>query len=232
MGEDIKDDKKAAALFDTEQLKSVMLVIPLIGGIIAIAYDVGYFYGVDINYFTVFSLAEHLVFALETAPFSIIMAFCLVALWTIRSQRQESKGSSARRQIIGYLPLLVVSLLLWWVTSEAIVFAPLLLLLIEKTISTRDAGAMKRLSISVISTLFVICLGGYLIGGTYVKGNIPTHILNDDARGRLIRAGERGILFAINEPKQVAFFKWDGIKSIKTLELSESDRRAIKWLGR
>src|ERR1700688_3923944 len=96
MAEGINDDKKAAALFETEQLKTVILVIPLIGAIIAITYDVGYFFGVDINYFTVFSLAEHLVFALEPVPFAIVMAFCLVSLWTFSSQRQEPKGSLAR----------------------------------------------------------------------------------------------------------------------------------------
>jgi hypothetical protein len=44
------------------------VALPLFGSALALTYDVGFFYGLDISYFTLFSLAEHIVFALEALP--------------------------------------------------------------------------------------------------------------------------------------------------------------------
>jgi hypothetical protein len=68
---------------------------------------------------------------------------------------------------------------------------------------------------------------GYDIGFEYVTGTVPTHLLNDDTAGRLIRAGERGVLFVTKEDRQIVLFKWDGIKSIKTIKLSQADEEKI-----
>jgi hypothetical protein len=42
---------------------------------------------------------------------------------------------------------------------------------------------------------FIYCYW-YDVWHKYVTGKIPTHLINDDTVGRLIRAGERGVLFA------------------------------------
>jgi hypothetical protein len=42
-------------------------VVPLVGASIAMCFDVGYFYGVGIDYFTLFLLTEHIGFALIRA---------------------------------------------------------------------------------------------------------------------------------------------------------------------
>lgn len=49
-------------------------VVPLIGTSIAVFFDVGYFYGVGIDYFTLFSLTEHIGFALEALPIALAIA--------------------------------------------------------------------------------------------------------------------------------------------------------------
>ncbi len=43
-------------------LKDQLLLVPALGTALAIAYDVGYFNGVDISFFTLFSISEHIVF--------------------------------------------------------------------------------------------------------------------------------------------------------------------------
>src|ERR1700674_1113727 len=51
--------------------KLLIILVPLLASALALSYDVGYFYGVDIHYFSVFSLSEHTGFALEALPFSL-----------------------------------------------------------------------------------------------------------------------------------------------------------------
>jgi hypothetical protein len=42
-------------------------------------------------------------------------------------------------------------------------------------------------------------------------------------RGRLLRAGERGVLFVTEGDKQVVLFRWDEIKSIKTFKPTDKN---------
>lgn len=49
------------------------VVLPLIGTALAVIYDVGFFSGVGLFYFTIFSVTEHVVFALAFLPFAILV---------------------------------------------------------------------------------------------------------------------------------------------------------------
>lgn len=61
-------------------LEKFFPVVPLVGTLVAISFDVGYFYGVGINYFTFFSLTEHVLFSFEALPYALLMLpFCLFA---------------------------------------------------------------------------------------------------------------------------------------------------------
>jgi hypothetical protein len=65
--------------FPTEQLFRVLAVAgPLLASSIAITYDVGFFSGVGIGFFTFFSLSEHFVFALQSFPFAIPIAMAII----------------------------------------------------------------------------------------------------------------------------------------------------------
>lgn len=59
--------------------KELAIFIPLIGTVIAISYDVGYFYGIDIKFFTLFSVTEHIAFALEATPIALAVALSVAA---------------------------------------------------------------------------------------------------------------------------------------------------------
>ena len=52
-------------------IKDFFVLSPIIGTALALIYDVGYFYGVGISYFTLFSLSEHIVFALPALPVAL-----------------------------------------------------------------------------------------------------------------------------------------------------------------
>lgn len=70
-------------------------VIPLAGTAIAIAFDVGYFYGIDINFFTLFSFTEHISFAFEAMPVAIVI---LVVALFIDALTQRLRISRTRAE--------------------------------------------------------------------------------------------------------------------------------------
>src|SRR6202521_1018906 len=45
--------------------------IPLLGAAVALIFDVGCFYAIQINLFTLFSLSEHIVFAIQAFPIAL-----------------------------------------------------------------------------------------------------------------------------------------------------------------
>jgi hypothetical protein len=60
-------------------LERFLLVLPGTVFLIALAFDVGYFYSIGIGFFTFFSLSEHIVFAVQALPFAFaILGFTLV----------------------------------------------------------------------------------------------------------------------------------------------------------
>jgi hypothetical protein len=60
---------------DRISLKDIAILLPLLGAVLAITYDVGFFYGIGIEYFTLFSLQEHILFALQVIPTAFALAF-------------------------------------------------------------------------------------------------------------------------------------------------------------
>ena len=64
-------------------IKMAVIIIPVFASSIAGCYDVGYFYGLDISYFTFFSFTEHLVFALQAVPFALPPAATMLGLLAI-----------------------------------------------------------------------------------------------------------------------------------------------------
>src|SRR4051812_8481243 len=50
-----------------------------ISAALALAFDVGYFWGIGVHYFAMFSLGEHTLFAIQAAPYAIVIAtLCFV----------------------------------------------------------------------------------------------------------------------------------------------------------
>jgi hypothetical protein len=56
----------------TFEPKDFALFVPMVATVMATIFDVGYFLAADFNFFTLFTLAEHVVFALQALPFAIL----------------------------------------------------------------------------------------------------------------------------------------------------------------
>jgi hypothetical protein len=62
---------------DQLSVKEWAVALPLIGAALAVTYDVGFFYGIGLYYFTLFSLSEHILFALQVIPAAFAAAFMI-----------------------------------------------------------------------------------------------------------------------------------------------------------
>src|SRR5664279_4136558 len=62
------------------EAKDLVVFVSLLGSVLAIIYDTGFFWGLDLAFFTFFSIAEHLLFALEAIPITLLIVFVLLML--------------------------------------------------------------------------------------------------------------------------------------------------------
>jgi|SRR5579872_5953217 len=76
---------------------------PLAATSLAVTYDVGFFAGIGIDFFSFFTLGEHVVFALQAIPFFIPPMLTLLiwyATGRISYQRGYKRGVNAQRTCI------------------------------------------------------------------------------------------------------------------------------------
>jgi hypothetical protein len=58
--------------------ESYLAYIPLLGAAVAVTFDLGYFFALNWSFFTLFSLSEHILFAIQAFP--IALAIVLLSL--------------------------------------------------------------------------------------------------------------------------------------------------------
>jgi hypothetical protein len=227
-------------------------VIPLIGTAIAIAFDVGYFYGVGINFFTLFSLTEHISFAFEALPIaiSILVVAVIIDALTERlrffgngADPKELKGSDSLEEIrksihqlnlelkrlrrrrfwirAGMTVFAVAALTNFWYADELrtfLFFCVLILTTVVGIIAPARWYSSDPATLLFVGGVLAILTGEFL-GSSYVTGIRPAETITLKSKenpvpARIIRAGERGVLFARPDTGTVEFELWENIRSL------------------
>jgi hypothetical protein len=87
-----KETAVAARTNGMPPFKDFLTFVPLLATALAIFYDVGYFYGFDLNYFSFFTLNEHIVFALQVLPYGMLVCALSLphVLWVFNSKSYEN----------------------------------------------------------------------------------------------------------------------------------------------
>jgi hypothetical protein len=206
---------------------------------------VGYFYGIDINLFTLFSLSEHILFSIEAFPFALLAMLFLLSIYfakiggdeaaiavvdrigpRIQSSPQiralfEFELPKGLNIIVGYsLMILSVLLSVFWpnpsLTAKFIFMA--MTVLGALILGFRIFRSQRvQLIVGALAGLICVFMLGLAIAQSYVAGSKVLHQLlvgSESLNGRIIRSGERGILFVENEHKRVVFIKWDELKRV------------------
>jgi hypothetical protein len=88
----------------------------------AVAFNVGYFYQIDINIFTLFSLSEHIVFAIKALPVAVAMLVVFViVIWIFGSTHEKTdERVSAVKRATKLIGLLLGLLWILWLVGVAL----------------------------------------------------------------------------------------------------------------
>jgi hypothetical protein len=238
-----------------EMIKTAVVVVPVFAGSIAACYDVGFFYGLDISYFTFFSFTEHMVFALQAIPFALppaisIIGFLATSRWGYHNWIEEQAAFNQKLKTIApdELQTLTESLgrkVRFYKIADPVVrgifIAWVLLLLYRHNYSAAFLIVVSLIVVSmqypiermkhrlvrvILVTLAIMTpwIAGFLLGyersSEVFQSNAATEIITVAGNGipaRLIRGGDRGILFMVFDTKKLNFLRWDAVQKIQSL---------------
>jgi hypothetical protein len=104
-------------------------LIPLLGAGIALTYDVGYFWTIGISFFTLFSLSEHIVLALQAFPLALVLLPAFIALTMIMGKESkpalvEPEKVSRRQRIAAFAAVIVIFLIAFSVLAYELYVLP------------------------------------------------------------------------------------------------------------
>jgi hypothetical protein len=209
---------------------------------IALSTDLGTFYGIDVSYFTFFTLTEHVLFTIEFIPIAFVYAFCIVA-WALLSKIYMHESRSAIITLLGSYMIIVGSIFLvalvrniagfgldtLMMVSIAVgipVSVVVILRMIDKS-SLHDASKSKRRSATLVICAYALALLasfflGVLLGKRLTspqgEGHLKIHNIVTrefgDISGRVIRSGGSGILLFDTDHREIVFIKWDSIQKV------------------
>ena len=184
--------------------EKLLAAIPVFGLAIAISFDVGFFVAVGPGYFTFFTLSEHLLYAGFALPFAIVLVSLLALGWVVMEQ-------AAKRLPKKYRPPVPVLAALLLFAATALLAAqayfhgdyrvPIFLILPALSlIAILFLGSAAPVTAALFVLLISLSLvAGHLFAIGLLLGSEMSHQVrlspNEILNGRIIRMGERGVLF-------------------------------------
>jgi hypothetical protein len=77
--------------------RDFLVLVPLLGSVLAVTYDIGSLTSVGTAFFSFFTLSEHIVFALEVLPAAIAFALCVASLAYFHKQFRMRRLATEHR---------------------------------------------------------------------------------------------------------------------------------------
>lgn len=230
--------------FSKKLLPAIGLILyPVIVLAAAVAFDVGSFVIIGMGFFSFFSPAEHLLFALEALPLALLV--CCVALFLcpfiLRGRSPRSSDPTDRTNLtrVGKCLLALALLLLvglaagpalystylqWPDTAQVLL---ILLLLVPPLLSFAFADARLRPRLVFPLVAYSAVALSFSLGVSYnaalmsapPAAPLSSVVFKQEARPpirvRLVRSGERGLLMYEPAAGLLRFERWDGIRSVE-----------------
>jgi hypothetical protein len=216
--------------------KDLIVVIPVVATLASVTYDVGYFQGLDLYFFTLFSLAEHLVFAAEALPMAIAY-FCLVLVtlivWDVTQIKEwfanlkgkkgswETSNKTSDRLGLALIGCTLVGGALayhvgWWEILVLFIGQTVFIVVVKLWREILMSGRAV-LMFGTLLTLIAIYASGYRQATAYVADKTILHrvqLTDGTLEGRIIRTGERGVLMYLPMSEEITLIRWDQVKAI------------------
>jgi hypothetical protein len=211
----------------------ILALVPILAVALAVTFDAGYFWGVDINFFTLFSLSEHLVFAIEAIPYVFgIMFICSLFLplfvWIMRDTEPKTDKLPRRQKwaliVILALHALIFAFVVWQrdyvlIAIDLGLSAVILAVFLARHLLLPTYRRELFLGYWVASSFIISFVIGYNIGDEYLHETEfhPHSIHLKDSTtivGRIVRSGDRGILFVESKRNSLQFIRLEQMISI------------------
>jgi hypothetical protein len=107
---------------DKWTVKEFLVTLPVLGSALAVTFDVGYFTALDINYFNIFSISEHITFALEVLPTALaISILTIVTPMAVQYGRDNARAHAEKEHQTGK-PIPFYKEGIFWFTVVWLVF--------------------------------------------------------------------------------------------------------------
>jgi len=238
-----KDADATSALWNDRYIA----YIPLLGAAVALTFDVGCFYAIEINLFTLFSLFEHIVFAIQAFPIALAMLIPMSGMMVVMGREAAASSSNDHDTIrtvpgvTAYIVLIILIVVLITLASFLIAIISsttpeLLLVVIELVVLGFGMFfikiSYKRLFITLMAIMITLTISfsfGFGAGRSYLSNNYIHNIFapsfsgdviklksGEMLSGRIIRSGDRGLLFYDPVSSRLYFLLWVAIGSIET----------------
>jgi hypothetical protein len=211
--------------------KDALVALPFVGSAIAMSWEVGSFIpisGIGGSTFGLFSLSEHLTFAMEALPFALVFAALLPVIFAgaskpLRRRPRPPDGRSMRIGLrIGFTIFAVIgtgfaALGIYLSSSPVLVLSFAVFALAAIYGLYPPAIFSKRLIIGIAAFAMAIAMA-FGVDSTRDILNFPGRhtvqaVINDIRKEVVVlRAGERGLLIYEPDSRHFAFAKWDAVK--------------------
>lgn len=219
------------------EIRDALIALPVLGTALAVTYDVGYFWGLDINFFTTFSLTEHIAFALEYIPFALgLSTLAIVLPFAIQLGARHGQKSREHQALTGRSTpfyksganwfLFVYCLwniwLFWYSRSATSIVMLGFTIGIVTLFSFRitPAHLMALISSTVIFAFVLAFAVGldrakdYSNSQNYHQTIIPMQ--GAPIIAKIVRSGDRGLLFFDKNTKALVLLPWNQIKEVSS----------------
>jgi hypothetical protein len=203
--------------------ENYLAYVPVAASALALAYDTGQLTVEAPDFFTLFSLSEHIVFAIQVLPLAFMVILMLVALseaGMVRSGLDMLRRRPLLRTSLGLLAVIITVIAVvvppysfgrvFLVGTVAVTIVSILLV----AQLPRPRPAMLVAWFSAILFLISFALGANVKAISRQMVETLDLVDGSNIRGKIIRAGENGILVFDVPENELRFVRWDTIKSI------------------
>jgi hypothetical protein len=194
-------------------------VMTLLCASLGVMFDIGFFYKLGFGMFTFFSISEHLLYALETAPVFLLLicvAYILGRFSAFLTRKGVAEG--VLESVMHALVIVIFTGIIWFLRRD-----------LSATVMGGAAAALWWVlgaSISSISRVaFIVVLSfivAFSLGIQYGinASDSPETLYRAETKngivyaGYPIRSGDRGVLFYDVRDSEFRFLGWDNINLI------------------
>jgi hypothetical protein len=214
--------------------KDLLVALPVLGTALAVSFDVGYFYGIDINLFTLFSVSEHVTFALQALPAALFLALCalIVPIFLNKAgSNRLSDGAAAAarapatsrpfyRRMFFWLMVAVTTFMIYHVLQNPTLAANwvTLIMAILVTLSVaRETALTSFLGLAAVYATALAFATGLDLAIAYRNSSSYPYVFKVEGaeiKARVVRSGEKGLLYFEAPSNDLRFVAWSDIKGL------------------